>query len=174
MHSFTQTFPRFPALVAVLLIAGAKSLAWGASVALYGANGNDTLDDTAAFLNCINANLEVDIPAGTYYISTKLSLPPNRTLRGVANNPAAAVLKLVGADDGIDVGPAANVTVQDLSLDRLNADTAARGLVFSGSSNFTIRRVQVLNHRSTAPAIVARLGNKRSDRGFGSPQLRLV
>ena len=62
--------------MAVLLIAGAKSLAWGASVAFYGANGNDTLDDTAAFLNCINANLEVDIPAGTYYISTKLSCRP--------------------------------------------------------------------------------------------------
>ncbi len=146
--------------LAALLILFAEATARAASVVSYGANGTDTIDDKAAFQNCINANTLIDIPAGTYYISKKLSLPANRTLRGVLKNPDAVILKLVGAIDGIDVGPAANTTVQDLSLDRVSPNTATRAMVYSGSSNFTVRRVNVLNHRSTAPAIIVNLGTK--------------
>ncbi len=143
---------RLPLIVAVVFFVGSLQ---AANVVSFGANGNDLADDTVAFQNCINSNTLIDVPAGTYYISSKLSLPANRTLQGVLNNPEAVVLKLVGATDGIDVGPAANTTVQDLTLDRIESNTSSRALNYALSTNFTVRRVNILNHRSTAPAFIA-------------------
>jgi hypothetical protein len=111
-----------PLIVAVVFIVDSLQ---AAIVVRFGANGNELADDTAAFQNCINSNTLIDVPAGTYYISAKLSLAANQTLQGVLNNPEAVVLKWVGATHGIDVGPAANTTVQDLTLDRIESNTSS-------------------------------------------------
>ena len=48
----------------------------------YNAVGNGVADDTAALQNCINANANVWIPAGTYKLTGSITLPSNKNVRG--------------------------------------------------------------------------------------------
>lgn len=60
-----------------------KSLEWvSVTDPAYGATGNGTTDDTAAIAACLAANLHVYFPAGTYLVSSSLTLRNGHTLLG--------------------------------------------------------------------------------------------
>ncbi|HUV05715.1 MAG TPA: glycosyl hydrolase family 28-related protein, partial [Armatimonadota bacterium] len=81
---------RFAVCALVLLITGIAS----ASVRDFGAKGDGTTNDTAAFQKAMDecgksGGGVVEVPTGRYLIKTNLSIPPSVTLEGVWRAPAS-------------------------------------------------------------------------------------
>lgn len=154
MRLFPQMLPHrlgFACLLGILLLA---QQAHSASVTTYGANGADANDDTTAFQSCLDNNTLCDVPPGTYYISLKLQFPSGRTLRGTGSLRGDVTLRLVGAIDGLDIGGASNVRVENLTMDRATSDTARYGVTVGAGSNISVRNIDIVNHRSTRSAMI--------------------
>ena len=99
-----------------------SSLTPFANVRSYGAVGDGVADDTAAIQNAVNANDAVYFPAGTYKVSSAVSLKTNSTMFGEG---ASSVILYTGtaASQGafyVNSGSASayvdNVTIQDLKF----------------------------------------------------------
>ena len=99
-----------------------SSLTPFANVRSYGATGDGITDDTAAIQNAVNANDAVYFPAGTYKVSSAVSLKANSTMFGEG---ASSVILYTGtaASQGafyVNSGSATvyvdNVTIQDLKF----------------------------------------------------------
>lgn len=93
-----------------------------ASVKTYGAVGDGVTDDTTAIQNAVNSENIVFFPAGTYLVSSPISIPSNRTLFGEG---AASVISYTGTttsrgafyiNSGSSSAYVDNVTVRDLKL----------------------------------------------------------
>jgi hypothetical protein len=83
-----------------------------ANVKDYGALGDGTTDDTAAFINALAVNKQVSVPCGTYKISSSIILPLYTTLQGSGE---CTVLK---ASANFDVVlPNWGTTLSDLTID---------------------------------------------------------
>lgn len=114
-----------------------------ANVLDYGAVGDGTTNDTAAFTAALAANPLVYVPCGTYIIQN-LSIPSNKTLFGggketILKLPAASTLRVIVTSGSSDA------TVRDLTLD-------ARGTGTSIALFTTCTRISVLNIWATGSA----------------------
>ncbi len=113
----------------------------------YGAVGDGSTDDTTALQLAINAlttaaiNAEVFIPAGTYKITSSLTLPfmQYKTIRG--SGMAATVIQATMTNSPIFKTTAEDthsITIRDIGLDystqRSSSNTQAAGILFSSSS----------------------------------------
>ena len=59
-----------------------RGLGGAVSVAAFGARGNGTADDTAAFLAALAASDSIFVPNGTFVVRETLRLSTSQTLRG--------------------------------------------------------------------------------------------
>lgn len=127
------------------------------SVAAYGATGNDTTDDTAAFQNAINAAPAgggVTIPAGTYILGQiKVTKPLD-----IAGVGATSILKLRnGANQTLlAIDNTDHVTVRDLAIDgNISGQTSGypHGIQFSSTTDSTVIRVDIRNCEKSAVSV---------------------
>lgn len=128
------------------------SQAGAVSVTSYGAVANDGIDDTTAFNNCLDNNVDVSIPSGVYEISARINVPPNRSFYGTGSDSSAVVLRLNGNFQGIEVG--GNSVVTKFTLDRIPANNTTFAIVASGD-DIVINEIAILDNRSNAPTIMA-------------------
>jgi hypothetical protein len=68
------------------------------SVTAYGANGNDTIDDTEAIRAAINSGNHITFPNGTYYISGNITVNASTAQDISAQNHQGATIKCTGAN----------------------------------------------------------------------------
>lgn len=122
------------------------------SVITYGATGNDTTDDTTAFVNCIKACEKADkgmwIPAGKFYTHGVIFADDIRIYG--AGMWYTENHRVIGARHKWDLG---NCTIQDLYIDVPEvAETLVGGhdygLNLSGSGGWLVQRVWI--HRAGA------------------------
>ena len=73
------------------------------NVKQYGAYGDGTHDDTTAIQNTLNSGLNVYIPAGTYLVSSPLSMPFNISLNGESRS-RTTILSTIENDFTIKYG----------------------------------------------------------------------
>ncbi len=133
----------------VSIPASATAVANSVSVADFGATGNDTTDDTAAFQNAINAAVSggaVTIPAGTYILG-QIRVTKPLEISGVG---ATSVMKLrSGANQTLlAISNTSNVTVRDLAIDgNITGQTSGypHGIQFSATTDSTVIRVDIRN-----------------------------
>lgn len=127
------------------------------SVTDFGATGNDTTDDTAAFQSAIAAVPEygvVTIPAGTYVLGQiKITKPME-----LAGAGTTSVLKLKnGANQTlVAVDKTRKVVIRDLAIDGNLANQTAgypHGIQFSGSTDSTVTRVDIRNCEKSAVSV---------------------
>jgi hypothetical protein len=122
------------------------------SVMDFGAVGDGVTDDTAAINAALAASDDVFVPAGTYKITSTISIPQRKSLRGVgyksrlaATIASGAVISITSgngptevsgfritgtATTGVSVNNAQTLIVDNISLDGL---TATDGFVFVSS-----------------------------------------
>lgn len=113
------------------------------SVKDFGAVGNGVADDTAAIQAALNANLAVYIPAGTYKVSSQLSLQSGSVLFG---DGSASEITCANGDISIIYGLSTNnCTVKDLKVNVTVAGTSAyTGAVrFNTSTNCLVENVEI-------------------------------
>jgi hypothetical protein len=102
-----------------------------ANVRLYGAIGNGSTDDHAAFQAAINSGLPVYVPAGTYAISTGLTMGND----GQAfTGPKGAILKKTAGVDCLTV-TANRCQILGITIDG-NSQSGGSGLVINGANNY--------------------------------------
>ncbi len=94
------------------------------NVKYWGAVGNGTVDDTAAIQACLDNSRTVYFPAGTYRITSALSVPNNTTIYGVGDkshirvlsNSDAFVAKGTFIDTATTATHAENISISNLKI----------------------------------------------------------
>ncbi|HSR05613.1 MAG TPA: glycosyl hydrolase family 28-related protein, partial [Bryobacteraceae bacterium] len=133
----------------------AMSFAATTSVMTAGATGNGSTDDTAAIQSALNSSAAGDtitFPAGTYRISSRITMPSNRTLQG----QSGAIIKgsIGGALFQGTYNNARNITIDGLTFD-------GGGILFNGSSTAYPADSIKITHNRFQNIIVA--GNYNAD-----------
>ncbi|MGB4592316.1 MAG: cell wall-binding repeat-containing protein [Coriobacteriia bacterium] len=132
-----------------ITVPASASAAAGVSVVDYGATGNDTSDDTAAFQAAIDAAVAggtVTVPAGTYILG-QIRVAKPLTIAGVG---ATSIMKLRDAANQtlVAINYTNNVTVRDLAIDGNIANQTSgypHGIQFSGTTDSIVTRVNIRN-----------------------------
>ncbi|WP_442484553.1 right-handed parallel beta-helix repeat-containing protein [Aeoliella sp. SH292] len=121
------------------------------SVRFFGAQPNDSTYDSQAIQRAIDANETVYLPAGEYWLDSKLRLPAGRKLYGPSSGPPA-VLR-VRFDTGSTTDNYAieitgdGVVIQDLAIDKDFIDGSyAVGIIANNRSDITIAGVEIQNY----------------------------
>jgi parallel beta-helix repeat protein len=129
---------------------------WGGilyNVKSYGAEGDDTTDDTTSIQNAINAGstdgVPVFFPSGTYIVS-QLSIPSGVKLWGSGWNLAIIKRKTNSTNTQFSVlksTSASNIEICDLGIDgnKSNVTTSSHNLIFSTCSNVEIKNIKSYN-----------------------------
>jgi hypothetical protein len=157
-------FTRRAIFAAAFLISIASAPAAVLNVMDYGATGNDSTDDFNAITATINASVDGDtiyFPAGTYDVSTALTLISNRTYFG----QPGAILNMTGTSQLV-----AGATSPDTNITLLGLTFQTGGLWFNtkvAPSNILIRKCTFQNIAAgngaiyfTAGTNVKIIGNK--------------
>lgn len=97
-------------------------------VRLYGATGDGTTDDTAAFEAALDSSPRVYVPPGDYVISRALRIPETVHLSGGGKYNT----RLLHAHDGDFATLAARSTLAELTIDGQGDRYTGRGLVLTG------------------------------------------
>lgn len=129
--------------------ASASATTTAVSVVDYGATGNDTSDDTAAFqaaIDAVTAGGTVNIPAGTYVLG-QIRVAKPMTIAGVGDT---SIMKLRNAANQtlLAINNTTNVTVRDLAIDGNVANQTSgypHGIQFSGTTDSFVTRVNIRN-----------------------------
>jgi hypothetical protein len=116
--------------IAILMVLGC-SIAAGQTVRDFGAVGDGSVDDTAAFQAAIAANKLVRVPAGTYRVS-QIRLATGTNL--VGEDRAATVILDAGAGGMLVDGSRACVLILDTVGSRV-ANLTVRGKGYSATAN---------------------------------------
>jgi len=107
----------------------------------YGALGDGSADDTAAFLACAAAQSSsaaaIYIPPGTYQLSAAITFAGSRIVRG--SGIVSTVLRGTNATMDCIIGPAAGV-ISDLSITHATTST---GTAFKGSSSTLLTNINI-------------------------------
>jgi len=133
-----------------------------ASVKDYGAKGDGTTDDTAAFQTAFNRGGILYVPAATSYkITSTLTFPTTVPLIVIGAGIGNTLLQCThnNGTDCVSISGAANNIyheIRDMQIDCLSTNLAAgNGLNINGAANgipVTVRHVYVSNCRTTAKA----------------------
>lgn len=90
--------------------------AW-ANVRHYGATGNGTTDDSAAFVAALAASDHVFVPPGTYAIASSVNVGSNKTVRGAGIGATTLKRTANFAAGVLNANGNSNVTVEHLTFD---------------------------------------------------------
>ncbi len=142
-------------------------------VTTHGANGDDTLDDLAAFQAAFAAAKDlglvyptVYVPEGTYYVSGTLSLPSNVRLQGAGSGlvtirPTESGFQGSTLFIGNDSKPSSNVTFEGITFhsgyDALGSSDSYTGgldLLFNYNNQQDVRFDNVVLEKRTSEAMV--------------------
>lgn len=94
----------------------------------FGATGNGTTDDTAAFVAALTAG-SILIPKGNYRITSTISVPAGRTIQGESRD--SSILLHAFSGDLFDIGT--NVKMADFAADGQGASYTGRGIMITGT-----------------------------------------
>lgn len=107
----------------------------------FGATGNGTTDDTAAFVAAL-ASGSILIPRGNYLITATLNVPAGRTIQGESRDSAILLHGFNG--DLFDLGT--NVKLADFAADGQGATYTGRGISITGTrAAQTMERLRFTN-----------------------------
>lgn len=114
------------------------------NVRWFGATGNGTTDDTAAFQAALNLAQGIFIPDGTYVIS-ELDVPNGSLVLGqsfnaVLKKKAASVTYVLGSTT---VSTYENITIKNLTIDGNKANTSAGGGIALAGLNIEVNNVYI-------------------------------
>ena len=134
----------------------ARKLGDGAvSVAAFGARGDGTTDDTAAFLSALAASDSIFVPNGTFVVRETLRLSSSQTLRGsgqwlsqIVFNPLPslpATAACIGLANVSAIGASAGIVVEGLSVAFANAagTNVNRGIDLTAAQLATVSDVRI-------------------------------
>jgi hypothetical protein len=132
------------------LVAAIDMLGYARSVTSYGAVGDGVTDDTDAIQAAIDANAIVYFPAGTYLVTSLITIPSNRKLRGegrssliYANSAFDSTQRAVLANADPTTGNT-DISLIDLAMKVDDAATLAWTATFRGAINFSrVARLRV-------------------------------
>ncbi|QGQ98379.1 PKD domain-containing protein [Paenibacillus psychroresistens] len=120
------------------------------NVTIYGANGADGNDDTTAIQNAVNAAASGDnvyLPAGTYYISSAITLKSNIKLSGASKT--TAIIKFNGTLQSIRsmlyLSGINNVEISELTIDGNSDPDVHNGIEGNNGSGFNIHNMVFKN-----------------------------
>lgn len=118
------------------------------SVVDYGAVGDGSTDDTAAFAAALAAEAAVYVPGGATYMVSGLSVPSNKKLFG--DGPSTVLKNIAGASAAILVLSSVNtVTLEGLAVqgDRFNqTDYTVDGIAIVGCYGINMSDLRVSGH----------------------------
>ncbi|MGO4537909.1 NPCBM/NEW2 domain-containing protein [Paenibacillus sp. 2TAB19] len=122
------------------------------SIAEYGANGTDTLDDKAAIQAAVDAASPGDtvlIPKGTYYLSGTVYGKSGVAIKGAKQNQS--IVKFTSESDTymIYLQNVTNASVSDLTLDGNSSLIAMSAVAVSGGSDNSMKNLRVKDFTAT-------------------------
>ena len=124
----------------------ASKLQESVSVKDFGAVGDGTTDDTAAIQAAITASRNVKAPAGTYKISSTLTIPSNTSLNG--DGIGITIFSMTAASTAITLTTSAGyISIRNIQITRTGAGQSLTSGV-CGIDGQTVHDIEITNVRA--------------------------